>query len=452
MENLDLLKRYGLFDAKVPRYTSYPPANHFQNGIGGQNQHHWLATVPEGSDVSIYIHIPFCKRLCWFCACRTQGTKTLNPVEAYISTLINEIETVRKGLPDTIRMARLHLGGGTPTILTPDLMAQLLGAVFDEFHPSNDFEFSVEIDPTDAAPKLLQTLADFGLNRASIGVQDFEPVVQKAIGREQSFAQTKEVADWLRDAGVPSLNFDLLYGLPHQTEDTFNDTINHVLALRPDRLAIYGYAHVPWMSKRQVMIKEHDLPNTIERLAFSKQVKTACLAAGYQAVGIDHFALPNDSLAFANARGTLRRNFQGYTDDTSSTLIGLGASAISRFHQGYIQNAVATSAYQERINGSGLAGNRGFALAQQDYLVGDMIESLMCNFQLNLTYLFETYPDQQTQIETFIAGLLERFPDVLVRQDNMIKLMPKAYALIRIIAHDIDAFNSNLKASHSAAI
>lgn len=451
MENLPLLERYGLFDAKVPRYTSYPPANHFQNGVGLQSQKQWLSAVPDASDISVYIHIPFCKRLCWFCACRTQGTKTLDPVVGYVATLTKEILAVKASLPASIRMARLHLGGGTPTILSPALMERLLTVVFEAFVPSDEFEFSVEIDPTDVGADLLQTLSDFGLNRASIGVQDFDPEVQNAIGRQQSIAQTNWVVDWLNNAGIQSLNFDLLYGLPHQTEDTFAKTIENVLKMRPDRLAIYGYAHVPWMSKRQVMIKDDDLPDPLTRLQLSEQAKNAFINAGYKPVGIDHFALPSDSLAIADATGKLRRNFQGYTDDTSPTLIGFGASAISRFAQGYAQNAVATSAYQGRIAEGGFAGNKGFALSSQDHLIASMIEDLMCRFQIDLPLLFKTYPDKWSQIETYIAGLLSRFPDVLVRRDDVVTLRREARMLIRIIAHDIDGFRANLEA-HSMAV
>jgi oxygen-independent coproporphyrinogen-3 oxidase len=451
MVQIDQLRRYGLFDSNVPRYTSYPPANHFLNGVGAQYQQRWLEAVPRESEVSVYIHIPFCKRLCWFCACRTQGTKTLGPVEHYVNTLAKEILQARQSLPVSVRMARLHLGGGTPTILTVDLMTRLLDIVFGTFERSENFEFSVEIDPTDAAPDLLQTLADFGLNRASIGVQDFDPGVQQAIGRAQSFAETKQVVDWLRDADVPSLNFDLLYGLPRQTGATFAKTLEQVLALRPDRLAIYGYAHVPWMSKRQVMIKDVELPDPVARLTSAEQARTAFSDAGYLSVGIDHFALPHDSLAVAAATGTLRRNFQGYTDDGSPILIGFGASAISRFDEGYLQNAVATSSYQDRVLSTGYAGSKGFALSRTDKLIAEMIEGLMCRFELNLPRLYESFPDKWSQIETYVLGLMSRFADVLERRDNVIKLIPEARILIRIIAHDIDGFRTSLGA-HSAAV
>jgi len=409
MENLRLLEKYGLFDARVPRYTSYPPANHFSPDVGGQNQRMWIAAIPEGQDISVYIHIPFCARLCWFCACRTQGTKTLAPVENYVQSLIVELAQLRDTLPANVGMSRLHLGGGTPTILPADIMARLLTAVFGTFDPSSDFEFSVEIDPTEADESVLQTLVDFGMNRASIGVQDFAPAVQNAIGRIQTFEQTRNVVTWLRGAKVRSLNVDLLYGLPLQTSQTFATTIRQVMALYPDRLAIYGYAHVPWMSKRQVMINADDLPDPVTRLQLSEQAKTAFVEKGFLPIGIDHFARPTDSLAIAARAGKLRRNFQGYTDDPSGTLIGLGASAISRFAQGYVQNAVSTSAYQGRIGVVGLAGAKG------------------------------------------INKLTRRYPEVLSVQADLLILHPDAHPLVRVIAHDIDSFRSELQA-YSAAV
>ena len=211
MTHIEQLHSAGLFDTNAPRYTSYPPANHFGSGIGGARQAEWLRAVPDGAQVSLYLHIPFCKRLCWFCACRTQGTKTMRPVDSYVDTLLVEIDRQRALLPANVAMSRLHLGGGTPTILTPDVMARLLDRVFDRFDTGTGFEFSVEIDPTEASEPLLDTLISYGMNRASIGVQDFDPRVQNAIGRQQSFAQTHATVSYLRAANLRSLNMDLLY-------------------------------------------------------------------------------------------------------------------------------------------------------------------------------------------------------------------------------------------------
>ncbi|MEH6831140.1 MAG: oxygen-independent coproporphyrinogen III oxidase [Sulfitobacter sp.] len=451
MENLEPLIRHGLFDAKVPRYTSYPPANHFQNGVGHRNQLEWLSAVNEGEDVSVYIHIPFCKRLCWFCACRTQGTQTMRPVEAYVDILLKEIAAVMAHLPEGIAMGRLHLGGGTPTILTPQIMGKLLDAVFDAFTPSADFEFSVEIDPTEASPELLGTLVDYGMNRASIGVQDFDPKVQEAIGRLQSLEQTWDVVRYLRGRGVEAINLDLLYGLPFQTEESFRTTLDHVIAMNPDRLAIYGYAHVPWMSKRQVLIKEETLPDTMARFGLARIAHDVLTGKGFMPIGIDHFAKKTDSLYRADQNGGLRRNFQGYTDDPSATLIGFGASAISRFKGGYEQNAAATSAYQERVLESGLAGHKGYRMTATDDVVAAMIEELMCRFCFPTEQLQEQFPEHSAAIRQTAVSLMSQYPDVFCLTAGGLEMREETYALVRVVASYVDRFTAE-GIAHAAAI
>ena len=446
-----MLDRFGLFDARVPRYTSYPPANHFVPGDGARYQAAWLAGVPEGASVSVYIHVPFCKRLCWFCACRTQGTQTLRPVQAYVAHLLAEIAAVGRHLPAGVRMSRLHLGGGTPTLLDAESMARLLAAVRTAFAPAADFVLSVEIDPTEAATDLLDVLLAHGMTRASIGVQDFAPQVQEAIGRAQSLAQTERVAAYLRDGGVGSLNLDLLYGLPRQTPETFAATLESVATIAPDRLALYGYAHVPWVSKRQVMIREADLPDPRARFRLSEQARLRLSKAGYVPVGIDHFALPHDALATAARRGVLRRNFQGYTDDEAPVLIGLGASAISRFPQGYVQNAAATSAYQARIAAGSLAGDKGYAMTAQDALAARMIEDLMCHYALDIDALCTGFPTQTATVQAVAARLVAAFDGAFRVSACGPALLLDAYPLVRIIAHSVDRFRSEV-ASHSAAV
>jgi len=451
MENIDTLKAYGLFDAKVPRYTSYPPANHFVDAVGQRHQSEWLAALPDGSDVSVYIHIPFCKRLCWFCACRTQGTKTLRPVDAYIKYLRREIHMVRRLMPANIKMARLHLGGGTPTILSPETMTQLLGGIFEAFAKSAEFEFSVEIDPTEASQELLTTLADHGMNRASLGIQDFAPIVQKAIGRPQSLDQTRDVVDFLRSREVAALNLDLLYGLPHQSKKSFERTLDHVIGLEPDRLAIYGYAHVPWMSKRQVMIKDADLPDSEQRFELARLAAKRLQDEGFETIGIDHFALPGDGLAKAQKNGSVRRNFQGYTDDQSHALIGFGASAISKFSQGYLQNAVVTSAYQDRVTLTGFAGHKGYAMGETDELMAAVIEDLLCRFALKTEKLAVTFPRDHAAIRAINVQLMRQFPDVFFLNPDGLAMHDWARPLVRIIANHLDRFAAPLSA-HSTAI
>ena len=451
MSNIDTFRRHGLFDARVPRYTSYPPANHFVEGAGQRRQLDWLGSVSDGSEVSLYIHIPFCKRLCWFCACRTQGTKTMRPVVAYVEILRKEIQAVRRTLPANIKMSRLHLGGGTPTILSPQTMSELLREVFDAFTPASGFEFSVEIDPTEAAPELLQTLVDFGLNRASLGVQDFAPKVQEAIGRIQTLEQTRDVISFLRERGLKSLNLDVLYGLPHQTLDSFTQTLEHVIALQPDRLAIYGYAHVPWVSKRQVMIKQDNLPDSEARYTLAACADRIFTTNGYQAIGIDHFAKPTDSLARADAEGHLHRNFQGYTDDQSAVLLGFGASSISKFPQGYAQNAPATFAYQQRVEAGGFANFKGFEMAPEDDLMAKVIEDLMCRFTFDEKSLFKAFPEHREAIHSMAVSLMQKFSDVLFISSAGLKIHPEAYPLVRVIAGYVDG-RTSLKTAHSSAI
>lgn len=451
MENNTPLLRHGLFDASVPRYTSYPPANHFANDVGRRNQTTWLSQVGANEEVSIYIHIPFCKRLCWFCACRTQGTKTMRPVDAYVEVVKAELTAVRAALPAGVRMGRLHLGGGTPTILSAQTMSSLLAHVFVQFEMTRDFEFSVEIDPTEAAPNLLQTLVNYGINRASMGVQDFAPKVQDAIGRPQSLNETHTVLSFLRNRGVKNVNLDLLYGLPFQTENSFRETLRHVRAMNPDRLAIYGYAHVPWMSKRQVLIKEDTLPDTRQRFELAKIAHDVLTGDGYTAVGIDHFAKTTDSLYKYMQAGKLKRNFQGYTDDQSETLIGFGASAISRFKDGYQQNAVATSAYQERISETGFAGHKGYVMSSTDTLIAAMIEQLMCTFAFPSHDLQMAFPEHGPKIHDTAVSLMKTYPDVFKIGAAGLTMRPDTWPLVRIVANHIDTFTAN-SVAHAAAI
>jgi oxygen-independent coproporphyrinogen-3 oxidase len=446
-----ILKRYGLFDARVPRYTSYPPANRFEPGIGHKNQEAWLAGVRETEAISLYLHVPFCKRLCWFCACRTQGTRTLRPVADYVATLCREVKAVRARLPRGLTLSRLHLGGGTPTILDAPLMEKLLGAVLDAFAPGEDWEFSAEIDPTDASDEVLGVLIGRGLNRASIGVQDFAPEIQKAIGRLQSYEETAIVADKLRQGGVGSLNIDLLYGLPMQTQQTLHETVGKVLSLAPERLAFYGYAHVPWMSKRQVMIDEALLPDARARHRLAAGARERLEAEGYVSVGIDHFARPGDSLATSAAEGRLHRNFQGYTDDAAETLIGLGASAISKFREGYAQNAVATADYTARITASGLAAHRGVTLTPEDRMIAAMIEDIMCYGGIDVAALSAAFPDQSGEVLVRSRALLNRFPDLFSGTPASFRLPPAFMCMARIVAAAVED-GSVQSGAHSIAI
>ncbi len=452
MDNVNTLRRYGLFDAKVPRYTSYPPANRFEPGVGTRSQRDWLKQVPVHRPVSLYVHIPFCRRLCWFCACRTQATQRYSPVKAYVDVLLQEIDTVaRYKLPDGVKMRRLHLGGGTPTMLSADLMDRLLKHISDRFPQTEGFEFSVEIDPTDAGNEVLDVLAERHLGRASIGVQDFDTRVQDAIGRTQSFETTETVTTSLRDRGVQSLHVDLLYGLPFQTAESLMQTIDRVTALRPDRLALYGYAHVPHVSKRQVMIPDEQLPDGEKRFVMSQIARDRLVSFGYDPLGIDHFAFPHDSLAESAHSGKMSRNFQGYTDDECETLIGFGASAISKFEQGFVQNAVSTSAYMKRISLEGLAGQKGFALTEDDRFIAELLEGIMCYGTLKFSELALKFPDRRKQLSTIVDDLMFAFPELLECDANRLSIQTDLMASARLVAARLEGLGLGTQA-HSLAV
>ncbi|HHL22551.1 MAG TPA: coproporphyrinogen dehydrogenase, partial [Aliiroseovarius sp.] len=266
MSDLAQLKRLGLFDARVPRYTSYPTAPHFAGGVGPGQVTEWLSQIAPGSSVSAYVHIPFCRNLCWFCACRTQGTATAAPVAAYLETVKAELALAARHLAPGVTIEHLHLGGGTPTLLEPAMIADLTGAIFDMAPMAPGAQFSVEIDPNEIDDARLDALAAAGLNRASIGVQDFDPMIQEVIGRPQSYEVTRAAVEGLRARGISSLNADILYGLPHQDQARMQASVEKLIDLGPDRIALFGYAHVPWMARRQKLIPTEALPSPEARL------------------------------------------------------------------------------------------------------------------------------------------------------------------------------------------
>ncbi len=314
-----LLEKYA---AAAPRYTSFPTAPNFHSGIDAERYRAWLGELPVGSRVSLYVHIPYCESLCWFCGCHTKATRQYAPVGAYLQQLLNEIELVKAALPKGCSVRSIHWGGGSPTMLTSGDISMLATSLHTAFDVASDAEFSVEIDPRGLTPDRISALVLAGVTRASFGVQDFNPTVQKAINREQSPALTKAVIDTFRNAGVQAINVDVLYGLPHQSTRILVETLLKVLRLEPNRIALFGYAHVPWLKRHQRMIDESALPGTEERFRASQLAAELIRAWGYQPIGIDHFALPDDSLAIAARAGRLHRNFQGYTDDECDALIG----------------------------------------------------------------------------------------------------------------------------------
>lgn len=451
MDTRTQLARLGLFDAKVPRYTSYPTAPHFAGNVGPDRFGQWFQALPEDGEVSLYIHVPFCRRLCWFCACRTQGTATLSPVESYVETLEAELALLKRHLPQGIRLSRLHWGGGTPTLLTPALMRRLIAATraVADFAPGA--EFSVEIDPNEIDAARLDVLAEGGMNRASIGVQDFDPDIQETIGRAQSFEVTRRAVEMIRERGVHSLNADILFGLPHQNRTRITETVQKLLSFGPDRVALYGYAHVPWMAKRQQMIPSEALPTPQERLDLFEVARRLFVWDGYAEIGIDHFAAPGDGLAVAQKTGKLRRNFQGYTDDTAAALIGVGASSISRFPQGFAQNAPATSAHTAAIREGRFSTARGHVFTEEDRLRGRLIEALMCDFRIDAADILRDHRITRADLFAMFRQAAEAFDGLLEVTEDGLFVPERARPLTRMIARSFDAYDLS-KAGHSSAI
>lgn len=437
MKHENLFTRHGLFDARVPRYTSYPPANRFEPLQDAPPTADWMSRIPDGSALSFYMHVPFCRRLCWFCACRTQGTKTDAPVSNYLKVMQNEMQLASQNLPN-VKAERIHIGGGTPTLMSPVMVHELM-TVFDALYPRTpDAEFSVEIDPTEVDLARIEALVSVGMNRASLGVQDFEPAVQAAIGREQSLEQTEECINWLRNLGVNSINLDILYGLPFQTDKTLLETLEKVIDLDPDRIAAFGYAHVPWMSRRQTLIPEDALPDARTRLHLFNIMADRLRKAGYIQIGIDHFVKPRDGLAVALADRRLHRNFQGYTDDSNPWLIGFGASAISRYPQGYLHNATSTSDYLACINDVGVASKRGIEMTETQMLTSDLIEHLMCYGRVDLEMIAAQTGRDVTAARPKLASIAKEFDGLVQLTGDCLHVPVDAYPMLRIIAARFD--------------
>jgi len=376
-----------LTEARAPRYTSYPTAVQFGPEIDGETERAWLAKLSADQPVSLYVHVPFCRRLCWYCGCNTRAVNRPEPITDYVTALIAEIGLVATAIGRRQTVSALHLGGGSPDSLSLEDLDRLFAALRVNFDLLPGASIAAELDPTHVSGTWIARAARLGLNRASLGVQDFSPQVQLAINRLQSYEAVAEAFTALRRGGVSSINLDLMYGLPKQTVADVLDTVDQALTLAPDRLAVFGYAHVPWLKSHQRLIDTKDLPEPAERLYQAKAAAARLLAAGYVQIGLDHVALPGDALAKAAAEGRLRRNFQGYTTDQAQTLIGLGASSISHLPQGFVQNHASINAWRGEISQARLPAARGVAFVGDDVLRGEAIERLMCDGQIDLDAL-----------------------------------------------------------------
>ncbi len=421
----------------VPRYTSYPTANHFSAAVGPADYAAWLRALPRADALSVYVHIPYCRELCLYCGCTTEGVRRHAVLDAYLEALTHEIATVARLLPDHHQVRYIHWGGGSPDVLEPQDMADLAGRLWRCLQISPGVEFAAEIDPRGLSAARADALAAAGLTRASFGVQDFAPQVQRAIGRWQSFATTEWAVRALRDRGVRSVNLDLVYGLPSQTVPSVSETARRVIELDPDRIAVFGYAHLPARAPRQRHIDAALLPDGPARAAQRHAIDAVLRAAGYVPRGLDHYAKPTDALATA----PLRRNFQGYTTDQADALIGLGASAISCLPGGYAQNAPRVHAYKKAVAETGLATARGAMLNEDDQARGFAIERILCDFALSRTALRARFGASATSVEKVADAVLrEAEPGWLNATDDGFQLTEAGQPYARLIAARFDSY------------
>jgi oxygen-independent coproporphyrinogen III oxidase len=428
-----LLKRFDLYG---PRYTSYPTADRFGMGVGSDEFERALIAARDRL-TSIYVHVPFCKSLCYYCACNKIVSKSPQVADEYLDALDREIDLV-SAKTNRLPVSQLAFGGGTPNFLSIPQFVRLLHSIAAKFDLRRDREQSVEIDPRYLPDDYLLSLRELGFNRVSFGVQDFDEHVQKIIHRFQSFEQTKRAVHDARSAGFPSVSFDLVYGLPTQSRQTFAKTLERVLSLDPDRLALFNYAHIPERFKAQRRIPNDSLPTVEERVSLFLYARERLVDAGYVAVGLDHFAKPSDSLAQALRTGALRRNFQGYAVHDAEQLIGLGVSAITQFEDLYAQNCTQLDAYKMRLEQGKFATQRGIALTLDDRIRAKIIERIMCHgaldwreieneFNLSAKSYFTHEWAQLQEMQT--AGIVE-IDDATLRVNESGRLLLRAVAMV----------------------
>ena len=438
---------------RVPRYTSYPTAPHCTESVDGTHYRQWLNGVGAESPLSLYVHIPFCSSLCWFCGCQTTVVNRYEPVAAYLELLYAELELIRDALGPGRPVAHIHFGGGTPNILRCADLQSLMDAIGDCFDISAGAEIALEIDPRTFTLDHAKALQRVGVNRASVGVQDFCPDIQRAINRVQPYRMTHDVVQNLRSYGVSAINLDLMYGLPEQTPDGMAETVDNAMDLMPDRVALFGYAHVPWMHPHQALIDADRLPDAEARVALFRAAAARLEDHGFVAIGIDHFARASDPLAVAQRRGTLHRNFQGYTTDAAVALIGLGASAIGSLPQGYVQNAPGVPEYRERIRAGDLATVKGIAIDDNDRLRRSVIERLMCDLTVDLADVAAQFERDTSLFEDSIVALAPFEDDGLVKiSGDQISIDPEARLIVRNVCAVFDAYRETGRGRYSTAI
>ncbi len=428
-------------EARLPRYTSYPTAPNFHDGVDVAVYRRWLEAVAPGAKLSLYLHVPFCAAMCWYCGCHTKVAKSYEPIARYAALLAREIDMVADAIPIRPRVSHIHWGGGTPNMLSGDDLQRISERIAARFDLDTATEIAAELDPRHLDREQVRALAACGVNRASLGIQDLDERVQAAINRAQPFAMTAAAFESLREHGIERINADLIYGLPYQSLASMAATVEQVVALVPDRIALFGYAHVPWMKPHQRRIPEEALPNLEARAALYTAASDRIAAQGYRRIGIDHFARPEDPLARAAAGGALHRNFQGYTTDDAPLLIGVGASAIGALPQGYVQNHAPLAEWRESIAAGRFATRRGRALSDDDRLRRAIIERLMCDLSVDLDALCGQFGADPAMLEPECARIDAMAASGLGwREGRRLGVAERDRALVRLVCAVFDRY------------
>ncbi|MBL8545947.1 MAG: oxygen-independent coproporphyrinogen III oxidase [Hyphomonadaceae bacterium] len=434
-------------ERQAPRYTSYPTAPHFNTGVDADTVARWLAELPATSRLSLYLHVPYCQSLCWYCGCNTYAARRDEPVLDYVDTVLKEIELAASKLTAR-QVVEIHWGGGTPNILSEQQFETITQRLARRFDIAANAQHAIELDPRFITRDKADAYVRAGVNRASLGVQDLNARVQQAIGRVQPLEIVEAAVATLRAAGLNQISMDLMYGLPHQTTDDLSNTIRLAAAMAPNRIALFGYAHVPWFKKRQRLIPEAALPGASERFDQAEAARIELQRLGYVAIGLDHFALPEDEFALARDQGRLRRSFQGYVVQDADALVGFGPSAISTLPQGYAQNAPEPGAWGQMIAQGQLAIVRGHKLDDADRIRRRLIEQIMCDFSADLAPLGGAEACA-SELET----LAPMFADGMVQlEGDRILLSEKARPFCRLTAMAFDAYAASGAARHSRAV
>lgn len=449
--DLDLIKKYNI---QGPRYTSYPTAVQFQETDDPtilSLRHYLLDRNDQARRISLYFHIPFCFSLCWYCGCTKIITKDTDRGDAYLAYVEKEMNQILPLIHPKSKVVQVHFGGGTPTFLRPEQIRRLGKLIHDRFKLSEETEFSVEIDPRRCSREHIKALVEIGVNRASLGVQDTNEQVQQAIHRVQPFEQTKKVTGWLREAWIDSINFDLIYGLPKQTLKTFHQTIDDVLSLAPDRMAVYSYAHIPSLMPAQKLLNADEMPSVDEKLQMLKSSIEYLTDNGYRFIGMDHFSREDEELSLAASNGTLQRNFQGYSTQAGADLYAFGMSGISNVGSWYWQNEKELTKYYERLDNEEAPIFKAYTLNRDDLLRKDIIMNIMCKMGVDFKNIEHTWDINFTQYFSDELARLDTLEEdgLVIITDDKIKITEHGRLFLRNIAMCFDHYLNASKVAHN---